>query len=251
MSWCVPAKNTDVVGPSGQRNQHDAEGADTPDQGFFTLLLDFLKLFPQNPNARRQRGEPYDDLVQVARLGLLKAMDRFDPEIGTPFGAYATVTMVGELRRHFRDTTWQVHVPRRIKDLQTSLRAAIESLTHELGRPPRPIELSERLGVSEDVVLEALDGANAYRTDSLDSSSNDRFAPGLDRLSSEQPSQESSIDLREVIAQLPDRERRIIELRYFEGWSQSEIADHVGISQVHVSRLLRATLGTLHASLTA
>lgn len=199
----------------------------------------------------RDRGEPYDDLVQVARLGLLKAMDRFDPQIGTPFGAYATVTMVGELRRHFRDTTWQVHVPRRIKDLQTSLRAAIESLTHELGRPPRPIELSERLGVSEDVVLEALDGANAYRTDSLDSSSNDRFAPGLDRLSSEQPSQESSIDLREVIAQLPDRERRIIELRYFEGWSQSEIADHVGISQVHVSRLLRATLGTLHASLTA
>ncbi len=198
----------------------------------------------------RDRGEPYDDLVQVARLGLLKAMDRFDPEIGTPFGAYATVTMVGELRRHFRDTTWQVHVPRRIKDLQTSLRTAIESLTHELGRPPRPAELAERLGVSEDVVLEALDGANAYHTDSLDSPSNERFTPGLDRLASEQPSQENSIDLREAIAHLPDRERRIIELRYFEGWSQSEIAEHVGISQVHVSRLLRATLGTLQTALT-
>ncbi len=199
----------------------------------------------------RDRGEPYDDLVQVARLGLLKAIDRFDPEIGTPFGAYATVTMLGELRRHFRDTTWQVHVPRRIKDLQTALRTAVESLTHDLGRPPRPSELSERLGVSEDIVLEALDGASAYRTGSLDAPSADRFSPAIDRLISDGPSQESAVDVRAILAELPERERRIIELRYFEGWSQSEIAEHVGVSQVHVSRLIRATLSSLHTSLTA
>ncbi len=199
----------------------------------------------------RDRGEPYDDLVQVARLGLLKAIDRFDADIGTPFGAYATVTMVGELRRHFRDTTWQVHVPRRIKDLQTTLRAAVESLTHDLGRPPRTGELAERMGVSEDVVLEALDGASAYHTDSLDSPSNDRYLPGTERLVSDESSPESAVELREVLAGLPERERRIIELRYFEGWSQSEIAEHVGISQVHVSRLLRATLSALQTSLTA
>ena len=158
------------------------------------------------------------------------------------------VTMLGELRRHFRDVTWQVHVPRRVKDLQTSLRTAIESLTHELGRLPLPSELAERLDISEDLVLESLDGASAYRTDSLDTVSAGR-ANLSERLVSDESPMEVGIEIRDVLSRLAPRERRIVELRYFEGWSQSEIAHHVGISQVHVSRLLRSTLTQLRSSL--
>lgn len=224
-----------------------AAGRDTNLRADLCARLDWLAA---NAARRfRDRGEAHDDLLQVARLGLLKALDRFDPDVGTPFAAYAMVTMLGELRRHFRDVTWQVHVPRRVKDLQTSLRTAIESLTHELGRPPLPSELAERLDISEDLVLESLDGASAYRTDSLDTVSAGRTTPSVERLVADEPPMEVGIEIRDVLSRLAPRERRIVELRYFEGWSQSEIADHVGISQVHVSRLLRSTLTQLRSSL--
>lgn len=197
----------------------------------------------------RDRGESNDDLVQVARLGLLKAIDRFNPDLGTPFAAYAIVTMLGELRRHFRDVTWRVHVPRRVKDQQTSLRSAVEALTHELGRPPTPAELARRLGISEDLVLESLDGAAAYSTASLDAVWPGRVIPTADRLVSTELSTDVQVEVRQVLAQLPERERRIVELRYFDGLSQSEIAEEIGISQVHVSRLLRSTLMRLRTNL--
>jgi RNA polymerase sigma-B factor len=196
----------------------------------------------------RDRGEPNEDLLQVARLGLLKAIDRFDDSIGTPFTAFATITMLGELRRYFRDTTWRVHVPRRLKDLQTTVRGAIETLTHELERAPRPSEVAERLGISEDLVLESLDAASAYRADSIDAP-NAVGSPVADRLSSDTMPMDASVELRQLIEQLPDREREIIQLRFFDGWSQAEIAERVGISQVHVSRLLRATLASIRKSI--
>jgi RNA polymerase sigma-B factor len=197
----------------------------------------------------RDRGEVLDDLTQVARIGMLKAVERFDKSFGVPFGAYATVTMVGELRRHFRDATWQLRVPRRIKDLQTTLRAAIDELTQELGRPPQIDEIAGRIGISSEQVLEALDGANAYRTDSLDAPSRGNGVSLLDRILSDEPSTDSQVELADLISRLPERDRQIIELRFFDGWSQGEIADHVGISQVHVSRLLRSILDSLRASL--
>ena len=120
------------------------------------------------PRRFRDRGEPFDDLLQVARLGVLKALERFDPDAGSGFPAYAMATAVGELRRHFRDTTWKIHVPRRAKELQTRMRAAIESLSQELGRAPTPAELASTLAVDEDVVLSALDASTANRTSSLD-----------------------------------------------------------------------------------
>lgn len=197
----------------------------------------------------RDRGEPLDDLTQVARVGLLKALNRFDPDAGAPFTAYATITMIGELRRHFRDTTWGVHVPRRIKDLQTTLRGAVESLTHDLGRPPLPAELATAMQVSEEQVLEALDGAAAYRADSLDAPAGVGGTSLGTRLEGQGPPGELAVEIRELLSRLPDRERRIIELRFLLGWSQSEIADDLGISQVHVSRLLRASLATLRSNL--
>jgi RNA polymerase sigma-B factor len=197
----------------------------------------------------RDRGEQLDDLTQVARIGLLKAIDRFDRSFGTPFGAYASVTMLGELRRHFRDATWHVHVPRRIKDLQTSLRAAIETVSHQVGRPPSAAEVAEHLGVSVEVVLEALVGANAYRTESLDAPVRNHGVSVLDRMLSSEPSAESRVGIADLLARLSNRDRQIVELRFFEGWSQAEIAAEVGISQVHVSRLLRTTLESLHVAL--
>lgn len=188
------------------------------------------------------RGEGFDDLYQVARLGLIGAIDRYDPGRGS-FEAFATVTMLGELRRHFRDTTWRMHVPRRVKDLQGGLRLAVEQLTHELHRPPRPEELAERLDISVDEVLEALDGAAAYRTQTLDRTDDGgRHSSGDNR-------GELAVELRMLIDQLPERERQIIVLRFYEGMSQHAIAHQLGISQMQVSRLLRSTLGLLRTRL--
>jgi RNA polymerase sigma-B factor len=197
----------------------------------------------------RDRGEPFDDLLQVARLGVLKALERFDPDAGSGFPAYAMATAVGELRRHFRDTTWKVHVPRRAKELQTRMRAAIESLSQELGRAPTPSELAARLEVDEDVVLAALDASTANRTSSLDD--HDRAGQGSSAVfaSGERPI-DDLVAVRDLLDRLPERERTILQMRFYNGMSQEEIAQKVGVSQVHVSRLLRSTLLELRRSLT-
>lgn len=204
--------------------------------------------------ARRfaNRGEPLDDLVQVARIGLLKAVERFNPEIGVPFAAYARPTVAGELRRHFRDRTWSVHVPRGLKDVHTALGNAASELSNQLGRHPTAAELADRLRCSVDEVLEALELRSAYRPVSLSAT------PSVDSPKTIEPSAaegNSAIDqtidrvaLRTLIDRLPSRERRIVCLRFFGELSQSEIADRMGMSQVHVSRLLRASLATMRAS---
>ncbi len=198
-------------------------------------------------SARRfwDRGEPFDDLVQVAHIGLLKAIDRFDPEQGVPFGAYATPTIMGELRRHFRDHTWSVHVPRGAKDLRPAVNAARDHLNKELQRSPLISEIADHLHVSAASVIEALESNNAYRTYALDSVHATR-APVLDTGFDE-------IVDREVISALLDRlaprERTIIQLRFFDELSQAEIAERVGTSQVHVGRLITSSLAVLRRHL--
>ena len=202
-------------------------------------------------NAARRfgdRGEPLDDLVQVAMLGVLKAVERFDPEVGVAFMSYASPTVVGELRRHFRDTTWALRVPRRVKDLRTELNGATEHLTGRLGRPPTPSELATHMHVDVDAVLEALDAGGAYRPSPLVPSDDDDSAPEGHAVRADDEHLEGTVDrllVRELLAALPERERRIVELRFFEGLSQTQIAEAVGLSQVHVSRLLRSSLASL------
>jgi RNA polymerase sigma-B factor len=201
--------------------------------------------------ARRfeHRGEPLDDLIQVGQLGLLKAVQRFDPEVGVSFASYAIPTVMGELRRHFRDATWAIKVPRRVKDLHVDLANAIEFLSGESGHPPTPAEIAEHLGVSVDDVLEAIEAGGAYRTTPLVSASDDDDGRRESKaLRTDDEFLEGSDDrllVTQLLETLPERERAIVELRFFAGLSQSEIAERVGVSQVHVSRLLRSSLTAL------
>ena len=200
----------------------------------------------------RDRGEPLDDLVQVGTIGLIKAVDRFDPERGVEFSTYATPTIVGEIKRHFRDKGWAIRVPRRLQELRISLGQATAELSQKSGRAPTVAELAAHLGISEDDVIEGLEGAQAYSTTSLDAHAggdDGDDAPSLaDRLGTDDLDLEA-VEYREslkpLLAALPSRERRILALRFFHGMTQSEIAAEVGISQMHVSRLLAKSLATL------
>jgi RNA polymerase sigma-B factor len=198
------------------------------------------------------RGEPVDDLLQVARLGMLKAVERYDPSIGVPFSAYARPTIAGELRRHFRDTTWSVHVPRGLKDLHSGLGRTTAALAASLGRQPTATELANELGASVDEVLEALELRSAYRPTSInapidaDGSTTDPVA--ADESDGIDPAIDSML-VRELLGHLDGRQRMIVYLRFFGQLSQSEIAQRVGISQVHVSRLLRSSMTTLRGLL--
>jgi RNA polymerase sigma-B factor len=204
--------------------------------------------------ARRfsDRGEPYDDLLQVGMLGLLKAIERFDEEVGNSFVAYAMPTVLGELRRYFRDHTWSVHVPRRAKELRSAIHGAVEALTKELSRPPRVDEIAEHLGVSEENVLEGLEASAAYRAASLQRTLDDRPQGEIPELGFQDQGFATTVDraaLRKLLATVPERERRIVYLRFYENLSQAEIAALVGTSQVHVGRLLTKTLGRLRVLL--
>lgn len=201
--------------------------------------------------ARRfaNRGEPLDDLIQVAQLGVLKAVQRFDPEVGVSFASYAIPTVMGELRRHFRDATWALKVPRRIKDLHVDLGKAVDFLSGERGRPPTPAELAEHLGISVEDVLEALEAGGAYRAGTLTTPSDDddnrRESIALRDEDKVLAGADDRLLVQKLLSSLPERERTIVELRFYAGLSQSEIAERVGVSQVHVSRLLRTSLAAL------
>jgi RNA polymerase sigma-B factor len=192
-------------------------------------------------------GEPFDDLVQVARIGLLKAIERYDPSHGVHFGAYATPTIMGELRRHFRDYTWSVHVPRRTKDMRPAVNTVKEALEKELGRSPRISEIAERMRVPADAVIEVLEANNAYRGHALDPN-------GTGQSIAVEADFEEVLN-REVIAGLLDRlrprERKVLHLRFFEDLSQEQIASRIGTSQVHVGRLIASSLAELRRHLEA
>jgi len=205
--------------------------------------------------ARRYSGrsEPMDDLIQVGAIGLLKAIDRYDPDRGFEFSTYATPTILGEIKRHFRDHTWLIHVPRAARDMQTSLNAARDALSQELGRPPTVAELAVRIDADPDAVVEALDVARSYSAEPLDALT----APGDARpehpmlgFTDDRFEQiEQRDQLRVLFEQLPDAEREVLVLRFVTNKTQTEIAALIGVSQMQVSRLLARGLRILRSGL--
>jgi RNA polymerase sigma-B factor len=219
------------------------------------LIERCLPLARQLAGRYRNAGEPYEDLVQVACVGLLKAVDRFDPERGKPFVKYAVPTMLGELKRHFRDKGWSVHVPRATQELVLKVSEALGSLPAKLGRSPRSRDLADAVGASVEEVLEAMEAATAYEAASLDApragSEDDSSWTFADALAEEDPGYERveiGDTLRGTLSALPDRERLILRLRFERDMTQAEIADRIGVSQMHVSRLLRRSLDRLSAA---
>jgi RNA polymerase sigma-B factor len=203
----------------------------------------------------RNRGEPLEDLVQVGTIGLLKAIDRFELEREVEFSTYATPTIVGELKRHFRDKGWAVRVPRRLQELHLELTKIISNLGQELGRSPTVPEIAESAGISEETVLEGMEIAHAYSFTSLDApidSEDSESSSFADQMGSEDEQLENleyRASLAPEMAKLPERERKILYLRFYRGMTQSEIAERLGISQMHVSRLLNRTLMRLREAL--
>ncbi len=205
--------------------------------------------------ARRffNRGEPLDDLVQVGTIGLIKAVDRFDTDRGVEFSTYATPTIIGEIKRHFRDKGWAIRVPRRLQELRMSIATATSELSQSLGRSPTAREIAEQLGVTVEDVLEGIESANAYSTMSLDAGQGEEDGSswwetlGDDDVALEHVEIRES--LRPLIERLPPREQQILILRFFRQQTQSQIAEEIGVSQMHVSRLLTRTLEKLRADI--
>lgn len=197
------------------------------------------------------RGEPLDDLIQVGTIGLIKAIDRFEISKGFEFSTFATPTMVGEIKRHFRDKTWAVRVPRRLQELGASVTKATTELTQKLDRSPTPKEIAKHLGITVDDVAEALESNAAYSTVSLDVTSETSTSIGetFGALDEALEGVEYRESLKPLLAQLDDREKRILQMRFFDNLSQSQIATELGISQMHVSRILNKVLTHLREGL--
>ncbi|MGQ0840121.1 SigB/SigF/SigG family RNA polymerase sigma factor [Actinokineospora sp.] len=220
-----------------------------------TLVTGHLPLAEHIALRFAHRGVPREDLTQVATVGLIHAVDRFDPDRGVDFLSYAVPTIMGEVRRHFRDTAWSVRVPRRLKELHLAIAAASGELSQRVGRAPTPSELAEHLGMSREDVYEGLAAGQVYQSVSLDEALSDSAASnplgdtlGVDDAALDGVDNHES--LRPLIAALPERERHILLLRFFRNMTQTQIAERLGISQMHVSRLLTRTLGQLRTRLT-
>jgi RNA polymerase sigma-B factor len=202
----------------------------------------------------RNRGEPFEDLVQVGTIGLIKSVDRFDTERGVEFSTYATPTIIGEIKRYFRDKGWAIRVPRRLQELRMQISSATAELTQDLGRSPTASELAAHIGCTVEEIVEGIESSNAYSTLSLDASddSDDGAASMLDALGEVDAGLEH-VEIREslkpLLDQLDAREKKILLLRFFKNMTQSQIAEEIGVSQMHVSRLLNRTLEQLRSSL--
>lgn len=198
----------------------------------------------------RNRGEPVDDLVQAARVGLVNSVNRFDPENGAQFLAFAVPTMMGEVRRHFRDYGWAVKVPRRLKDLQGQMVKARGALSQELGRAPTATEIAKYLGIDRESVIEATIASSNYSTLSTDvqAGPDAEYRAIGDTLGDVDPNIDKVLALetvRPLLAALPDREQTVLTLRFFDNMTQTQIAERMGYSQMHVSRLIAKALNTL------
>lgn len=209
------------------------------------IITGYLPLADHIARRYASRGLGKDDLVQAATVGLIHAIDRFDPERGTDFLSYAVPTVMGEVRRHFRDTAWPVRLPRRLQELRMSINSAGPRLSQTLGRPATPADLANGLGIPETEVREGLQAIQSFRSVSLDHPAfADGFTPadtiGADDLALGLVDNLES--LLPLLRQLPDRERQILSLRFFGDKTQSQIGTEIGISQMHVSRLLKSTL---------
>ena len=214
------------------------------------LIMSHLNLVRFLSAKFKNRGEPLDDLVQVGTIGLIKAIDRFDPERGLEFTTYATPTILGEIKRHFRDKGWSVRVPRRLQELSAKVNLVTDELTKELQRSPSTEEIASRLGVSVDEVLEAMESSSAYSSVPLEGGNNeDEDAPAvIDHYASVDQDLAASDDrmvIEDTIREFSPREQEVVRMRFDEGLTQVEIAKRLGISQVQVSRLLRRTLKKL------
>jgi RNA polymerase sigma-B factor len=213
--------------------------------------MDHMPLVKALARRYANRGEPLDDLIQVGTIGLIKAIDRFDPDRGTALASFATPTILGEIRRHFRDRTWMVHVPRGLQDIHSAVNRTIDDMTSRLRRSPSVQEVATELGLSRDEVLDAIAAGAAYQPLSLSrqSSGSDEDEP-MDVSVEEEGFEwaEGRAAIGHRVAELPARERQILALRFNRGLTQSEIAERVGISQMHVSRLLAKALKTLQDS---
>lgn len=212
------------------------------------LVMSHLNLVRFITNKFKNRGEPIDDLIQVGYLGLLKAIDRFDPSRGLEFTTFATPTIMGEIKRHFRDKGWSVRVPRRLQELSAKVNQATDTLTSQLQRSPTIAEIADYLDATVDEVLEAMESSSAYSSVSLEapSGADDDDTPSvIDRYATEDSDlafTDDRIIIEEALASFSPRERDVIEMRFLKGMTQIEIAEKLGISQVQVSRLLRRTL---------
>jgi RNA polymerase sigma-B factor len=205
----------------------------------------------------RDRGEPHDDLVQVGTIGLIKAVDRFDPDRGVEFSTYATPTIVGEIKRHFRDRGWSIRVPRRLQEMRQHISQATAELSQKSGRSPTIAELAQALDLSEEEILEGLESAQAYSTLSIDSSGGGDDDSDPSSLTETLGSEDDALEgveyresLKPLLAALSERERQIIMMRFFQNMTQAQIAKEVGVSQMHVSRLLTKALLELRSGLT-
>ncbi|WP_406729757.1 RNA polymerase sigma factor SigF [Streptomyces sp. GD-15H] len=247
-------------------------GADTRalTQALFTQLKDLEPGTPEHTRVRtalieanlplvryaaarfRSRNEPMEDVVQVGTIGLINAIDRFDPERGVQFPTFAMPTVVGEIKRYFRDNVRTVHVPRRLHELWVQVNSATEDLTTAFGRSPTTAEIAERLRISEEDVLSCIEAGRSYHAASLEAAQEGDGLPGLlDRLGYEDPALDGveHRDLvRHLLVQLPEREQRILLLRYYSNLTQSQISVELGVSQMHVSRLLARSFQRLRSA---
>ena len=220
------------------------------------LVERFLPLARQLARRYQRTNEPLDDLMQVASVGLVKAIDRFDPARGTAFSTYAVPTILGELKRYFRDSGWAVHVPRGMQERVMRLDTAAHELHRKLGRSPSAKELGGELGLTEEEVLEAMEAASAYdavsleqqRSDTDNGSSADTFQDKLGTEEERYELVEYGATIAPTLKALSARERLILHLRFVEDMTQSEIAERIGVSQMHVSRLIRRSLARLRTS---
>ena len=231
--------------------------ADDPDRPQLReqLISGYLPLAERLARRFAGRGEPLEDLVQVASVGLIHAVDRFDPERGADFLSFAVPTITGELRRYFRDHGWSMRVPRQLKDLHLAIRNTQAELSQQLGRAPRPSEIADRLELPTAKVIEGLQAAETYKSSSLDQALDPpngtaTLGESLGALDGELDLIDDRETLRPLLAQLTPRDRTILTLRFFRGLTQTQIAEQVGLSQMHVSRVLRQTLTLIHEQIT-
>ena len=213
----------------------------------------WLPLARHLANRYSGRGEPTDDLIQTATVGLIKAVDKFDPDRGVDFAGYAIPTIIGEIKRHFRDRTWSVRVPRRLQELRLAITEANSTLTHSLGRSPTVADIATHLAITEEDVLEGLEGARAYNATSLSTpisaDGSTELGDTLGDTDHEYELAETRVALGPALATLDEREQKILTLRFYGNLTQSQIADQIGISQMHVSRLLTKALSKLRGHL--
>jgi RNA polymerase sigma-B factor len=234
----------------------DASAADTARLAARDSLVALhLPLVEHCARRFRNRGEPFEDLVQVGTIGLLKSIDRFDLDRGVEFSTYATPTIIGEIKRYFRDKGWAIRVPRRLQELRMQIGSTTAELTQALGRSPTPRELADAIGCSVEEIVEGIESSNAYSTLSLDATDDGAEDGGVSMLEMMGLDDEEleQIEIRQsikpLIEALPAREKRILLLRFFRNKTQSEIAAEIGVSQMHVSRLLSRTLDQLRSSM--